>query len=487
MINLYSVNATTNAMRLLKQANLKLTADEGSPIHILNKATSQQSVLDSSITDEQFFQNLPQITALKQPVAGTGESNIVVDTAAGAESIRVEDHEPTLFALKRTISQRCAGMLDFSRNVIQPFVQEVLKNNQISPVEEVKEDWQLVPVDTDPCINEPVVQALISKLSNPTGAGFNHDPIEVAVPDVVDVPETGRKSFDQLINTLLTELGWSMSEALRVMCAGNAIIPNSAIAPGYMKQNVLFLLLSAYYLENPWPNTGVSLDRWKTLMTKAHYSYCGWVYLYAEAIVVRTKLGNIVYSYDADKKQVFICQEAMDDYLNSHGSVEALLGALYQLDDGDTTASTNKASLLEKQDAYVAAWDRRSSIRRMGADTDWLTTNRQSLKMAFALAIDTLDPAYLSSIGENKQLTPAEAKTAVNSAIDHLFTRGTTDITAFIIRTACCEVFGEYDLCALMLCIHEGMVEGQKPDAIASGWIANYILDWLLMGILIEQ
>lgn len=486
MINLYSVNATTNAMRLLKQANMRLSADEGSPIALLNKATNQGSVLDSAITDEQFFQTLPQITALRQPAHGTGEDNVVVDTAAGAESIRVEDHEPTLYELKRMISQRCAGMLDFSRNVIQPFVQDVLKNNQIVPVSEVKEDWQLVPVDTDPCINEPIVQALINKLGNPTGMGFTHDPLELSVPDVIDVPETGRKSFDQLVNNLLTELGLSMSEAVRTMCAGNSVVPNSAQAPHYMKQNVLFLLLSAYFLENPWANSGVSIDRWKTLLTKTHYSYCGWVYLYAEAVVVRTKLGNIVYSYDANDKKVYICQEALDSYLNDNGTVEALLGALYLLDDGDTKASTNKASLLEKHDAYVAAWDRRSSIRRMAADTDWLTTNRQSMKTAFNLSIDTLDPDYLSSIGENKKLTPQEAKLACASSIDHLFNRSTTDITAFIIRTACCEVFGEYELSNLMLSIHEGMIEGQKPDAVASTWITNYVLDWLLQGVLIE-
>jgi len=160
---------------------------------------------------------------------------------------------------------------------------------------------------------------------------------------------------------------------------------------------------------------------------------------------------------------------------------------LYLLDDGDTTASTNKQSLLDKQDAYVAAWDRRSSIRRMAADTDWLTTNRQAMKTAFNLSIDTLDPDYLSSIGESKKLTPQEAKLACASSIDHLFTRSTSDITAFIIRTACCEVFGEYDLSNLMLSIHEGMIEGQKPDAVASTWITNYVLDWLLQGVLIEE
>ena len=48
MIRLYSLNACTNALRILKQSGLRLSADVDSPISVLNKATSQQSVLDSA-------------------------------------------------------------------------------------------------------------------------------------------------------------------------------------------------------------------------------------------------------------------------------------------------------------------------------------------------------------------------------------------------------------------------------------------------------
>lgn len=485
MINQFSLNACTNGLTLLKQHNLRLSADVDSPIAVLNKATNQQSVMDSTITDEQFYQQLPNITALRQPVQGNDEASVITDGAAGATVLNVEDHEPTLFELKKMAIGQCQGLLDFARNVAQPFIQEVVKNNDIKPMEGVKEDWALVPVDIDPAINEPVVQAFINRLDNPAGAGFTHDRIDARVPDSVEVPETGKASYDRLVGKLLTELGWTVSEALREMVEPMTVVPNSDKAPSYVKRHILFMLLSAYYLENPWPDSGLSSDKWKTQFTRLHYTLVGWVYLYAEAIVTRVKLGNIVFSYDAQNKQVFICQEAMDKYLEQHGTVEALLGAVYTMDDGNP-GSTQMDKLLENQDVYTRAWSDRSSVRRMEADTDWLRTNRAALKTAFALAIDALDPGYLGA-GAEGQLTPAMAKTAVNGAIDHLFTRATTDVTEFIIRTACGEVFGEYDASSLLLSIHLGMIKGVKPEDTANDWIINYVLDWMLTGILVEK
>lgn len=484
MIRLYSLNACTNALRILKQNGIRLSVDADSPVAILNKATNHQSVLDSTITDEQFFQEIPNITALAQPAQGTGENSVISDGAAGTHVLNIEDHEPTLFELKKMAVGRCAGMLDFSRNVVQPFIQNVIQNNNSVPVEEVKEDWALIPVDSDPSINEPVVQALINRLDNPTGAGFTHDRIEAHVPDVLEQPETGKATFDRLVGRLLEELGLSVSDAARLLVEPLKIVPNSDQAPNEVKKNVLFLLLSAYWLDNPWENSGLNSEKWKTQFQRAHYSLCGWLYLYAEAIIIRVKLGNIVFSYDNQGKQVFICQEAFEDYVSSGGTVEALLGAVYSLDNGVDAATTKKA-LLDNSAEYTEAWVQRSAIRRLDTDNEWLHHNRESLKVAFSAAIDVLDPGYLNA-GGAEQRTPADVKKGVNSAIDQLFGKNTVDITEFIIQISSGEVFGEYDAANLLTAIHHGMIKGVKPEITASDWMINYAMNWILAGVLIE-
>ena len=486
MINLYSLNAVTNAMKLAKQHQVRLEADVDSPVGLLTKATTQQSVFDTQITDEEFFQSLPDITALKTPQSGTGEASVIADTAAGPETLNVEDHEPTLFELKRMAIQRCQGMLDFARNVIQPFVQLVIQNNQGIENQAVSEEWALVPAGMDPPLNSPVVQALIDSVENPLGNGTTHPAVKANVPADIELPETGSKAYDDLVKELLNALGWSINEAVRTMLEGNMLSPVSDQAPHNLKRNILFMLLSGYYLEMPWKDSGLNSGQWKAQMLPLHYSYIGWVYAYTQNIVTRIKTGNIVFGYDNVEKKVYICQEVMDDYLEKGGSVEALLGAIYQLDEGDTNVSTRVASLLEKQKDYIAAWGHRSAIQRAKLDNSWVTRNRQSLKQAFNVAIDATDPELFWRGQDGQVATPEFVKKSTASFIDSFFTTDTTDITEFVIKVSATEVFGEYELSKLMLDIHRGMIANRQPDEVATDWMINYVLDWICGGVVIS-
>ncbi|EBG5619620.1 hypothetical protein OHI49_002228 [Salmonella enterica] len=486
MINLYSLNAVTNAMKLAKQHQVRLEADVDSPVGLLTKATTQQSVFDTQITDEEFFQSLPDITALKTPQAGTGEASVIADTAAGPETLNVEDHEPTLFELKRMAIQRCQGMLDFARNVIQPFVQLVIQNNQGIENQAVSEEWALVPAGMDPALNSPVVQALIDSVENPLGNGTTHPAVKANVPADIELPETGSKAYDDLVKELLNALGWNINEAVRNMLEGNMLSPVSDQAPHNLKRNILFMLLSGYYLEMPWKDSGLNSGQWKAQMLPLHYSYIGWVYAYTQNIVTRIKTGNIVFGYDNVEKKVYICQEVMDDYLEKGGSVEALLGAIYQLDEGDTNVSTRVASLLEKQKDYIAAWGHRSAIQRAKLDSSWVTRNRQSLKQAFNVAIDATDPELFWRGQDGQVATPEFVKKSTASFIDSFFTTDTTDITEFVIKVSATEVFGEYELSKLMLDIHRGMIANRQPDEVATDWMINYVLDWICGGVVIS-
>lgn len=486
MINLYSLNAVTNAMKLAKQHQIRLEADVDSPVGLLTKATTQQSVFDTQITDEEFFQSLPDITALKTPQSGTGEASVIADTAAGPETLNVEDHEPTLFELKRMAIQRCQGMLDFARNVIQPFVQLVIQNNQGIENQAVSEEWALVPAGMDPALNSPVVQALIDSVENPLGNGTTHPAVKANVPADIELPETGSKAYDDLVKELLNALGWNINEAVRNMLEGNMLSPVSDQAPHNLKRNILFMLLSGYYLEMPWKDSGLNSGQWKAQMLPLHYSYIGWVYAYTQNIVTRIKTGNIVFGYDNVEKKVYICQEVMDDYLEKGGSVEALLGAIYQLDEGDTNVSTRVASLLEKQKDYIAAWGHRSAIQRAKLDSSWVTRNRQSLKQAFNVAIDATDPELFWRGEDGQVATPELIKRSTASFIDSFFTTDTTDITEFVIKVSATEVFGEYELSKLMLDIHRGMIANRQPDEVATDWMINYVLDWICGGVVIS-
>ncbi|MGK7530214.1 hypothetical protein, partial [Salmonella enterica] len=140
--------------------------------------------------------------------------------------------------------QRCQRMLDYARNVIQPFVQLVIQNNQGIENQAVSEEWALVPAGMDPALNSPVVHALIDSVENPLGNGTTHPAVKANVPADIELPETGSKAYDDLVKELLNALGWSINEAVRNMLEGNMLSPVSDQAPHNLKRNILFMLLS---------------------------------------------------------------------------------------------------------------------------------------------------------------------------------------------------------------------------------------------------
>jgi hypothetical protein len=487
VINQYSLNAATNAMLLAKQSNLNITADEGSPIGLLNKATPSSSVYDSTITDEVFYQNLANATKVPKATSGTGEEAVVVDTAADTIVLRVDDHEPTLFEVKNMAVQRVNGMIDFARNVVQPFVDDVIKNMSIAPVKETSEDWNLEPIGMEASIDDPLVHALIKSVATPTAHSYNRGAADIKVPEGIAPPESGSRALDDLVAKLLNEKGWNVGEALSRMVEPFNLSPAAPEAPNVAKDQVLFMLLASYYVDNPWEGSGVSATKWENVLNSIFYSTVSWTYLFAQDIVSRTDAGQVVYSFDSATKTVYVCQEAFEKFLEDGGTTEALLGAIYASDDGDPKASLLGGSIIENIDKYNQAWERRSAVSRMKEDTDWLSTNRQSLKSAFNVAIGNADAETFARNVAGDLMSTDEIRLSVNSSIDHLFNRDSTDIAAFAIRTAAADVFGEYEISSLLMSIHEGMTAGADPSQVASDWAANYVIDWLLMGVLVDK
>ncbi|WP_201790850.1 hypothetical protein, partial [Escherichia coli] len=115
----------------------------------------------------------------------------------------------------------------------------------------------------------------------------------------------------------------------------------------------------------------------------------------------------------------------MDDYLEKGGIVEALLGAIYLMDEGDYNVSARVASLLENQKTYVEAYNRRAIIVQKRNELDWVSRNRQALKNAFSIAIDQLDQAYIDN--SDWPRTRQDVKVGVMSACDFFFVNADED------------------------------------------------------------
>ncbi|MGL5223495.1 MAG: hypothetical protein ACRC8I_11335, partial [Plesiomonas shigelloides] len=476
-----SVNAATGVLTLLKQHGYKLVADVGSPIDILNRATNTALVYDNTITDEQFLQRLSDMSKVKRPESGTGEDSVVADTPLGTEALRIDDHEPTLFDLRRMSVQRCSGMLDFGRNVVQPFIQQVLSGMDNAQAAEVTEDWELVPVVTDPILGEPVIQALISRLERPQDHNFSYERFPAKVPSEIPAPVTGKKAYDDLVGRLLGEMAMTPSQAMSEVLFDHTTNPISELSYLEVRKYAIALLLAAFYHDNPWPDSGVSITAWRTMMLTIMNAAASWLWRFGHVQEAIVKTGTVVRYYDRTEKKVFINSGAFEKFVGMGGTPECLLGAIYQLDDGGPqTISLLADELVKNSEMHMAAWDRRSSLRRMEADTDWLRNNRNAMKVAMTEAINVIDEELLP---EGKE----QALRAACSAIDCLFTAQTSDVTEFIMQIACNSVFIEYDVYRLLEAVHRGVVNGETPEAAATDWMIDYYLDYTLAGVLIEK
>lgn len=481
MINKYTLNAISNAMRVVKLHNVTLNVEDTSPVGLLNLAVDPQGIYNHSITDEEFYGRLEAITAAKQPEKGTGEQTVFVDSELSPVALSIDDHEVTLHDLKQMAINRCWGMLDFSRNVMQPFVQDVMKNMVISDHHGVVEDWTIVPVPLDSCLKEPIVDAIINAVKNPTGNGFTHETFAVSVPDTLAMPETGSRNYDTLLRKLVEESGLSFVGVVKDMLGESIISPAAGDAYKEVKRKVLHLLLAAHYIENPWQDSGLSSFSWESTFNKLFYTLVGWVYSYISEYAVNVEVGRIVIASSAMDKTVTVCQEAFDNFISSGGCPECLFGAIYESEEG-ATSSLLASGLLKDQVRYVEAWKRRSEITAISETTNWLVKNRDAMKKAVCVAIDNLEPGYYKNVHASADKAKEQCCNHINVALNS----DTDDLTRVAI--ACAGVlFKEYQCEMLTRSVHAAMLENRDPGEAAREWIIEYVLDWILGGFYVDN
>lgn len=480
MINVYSFNAITQAMDLAKANNLKIVTCQDSPVDLLNRAASGPSLLNAAITDEEFIHRLPDELKIGA-VLGEAKEVAYVKDGGHASLVPISEHEMTLRELVKMATARLSGLLDFSRNVAQPFVRSVIEQINEPAVAEVQEEWSLVPVALDSIFDAPVVQGLLKSVPNLSVASYEYDALEgLKVPDNLPVPVTGSKAYDDLIVILLNDLKTTPTELMTKAIVGGGVNPYRPESWRYVKEHVATMLLAAFYVENPWEGSGVTSTKWDVYLPRVSVANIAWLMAYLNQLNEKVKAGQTVLSIDGDAMNVYVCQEVFSAYIEQGGCAEALLGAVYTQESEDAgPVSTNIAYLLEQQNELVAAWSRRSAVTKAAMDTDWVNAHRTNLKNSFYQQIGAAEAGHLG-------FAPDVARKQCSESIDKCFGRQTADITEFAIEVAARDVFGDESVGRILKAIHRGMKDGVEPDVAARDELVEYVLDWVLGSLYVE-
>lgn len=480
MINVYSFNAITQAMDVAKANNLKVVTCQDSPVDLLNRAASGPSLLNADITDEEFIHRLPDELKIGA-ILGEGKEVAFVKDGAHSSLVPISEHEMTLKELVKMASGRIAGLLDFSRNVAQPFIRSVIEQiNEPAPTE-VVEEWSLVPIALDSIFDAPVVQGMLKSVPNLQVASYEYDRLDgLQVPANLPVPVTGSKAYDDLIVILLNDLKVTPAELMTQAIAGCGMNPFRPEAWRVVKERVATMLLAAYYVENPWADSGITSTKWDLYLPRVSVANIAWLMTYLNQLNDKVKAGQTVLSIDGDSMNVYVCQEVYSVYVEQGGCAEALLGAVYSQEDEDGgPVSTNAAYLLENQNQLVSAWSRRSAVSKAAQETDWVNLHRTNLKNSFYQQIGAAEQGHLGF--------PADvARKQCSESIDKCFGRQTTDITEFAIEVAARDVFGDESVGRILKAIHRGMKDGVEPDVAARDEVVEYVLDWVLGSLYLE-
>lgn len=480
MISDFTFNAVTKPLLLTKAKKLKLSAIKDSPVELLNKAGVTPLMYSAKVTDEEFFAQLPNELKVGAILGESKEVSFVGSNGVSAQMIPVSEHEMTLTELVKMATGRVDQLFNFSRNIVQPFIQQVLENFNQPQEQQISEDWHLSPVAIDVALINPVVTGLMSQSADPHRLPHEFEPVNYSkVPADLPVPKTGSQAYDGILAQLLEANNTTPAELMTELFAGKDISPYRPQAFTIVSRRIAQLLLVAYYEENPWPNSGVSSAAWTAMLSLLRTTLKGWIARFVRQIDERVKLGQLVYDMNPDTRVVHICQELMDEYTNQGGSPEAVYGALY-LQDDNKDASTNIKSLLENQEKYVEAWSRRSAVKKAAVDTDWLSTNKTAMKNAFMTAVNAMEDGVLDG------LTKQAAIRGAYEEIDSRFNRQISDITAFIIRVACHKVFVDEAAERIVQAIHRGMCDNIAPDEAARDEMTEYVLDWILSGVAVN-
>jgi hypothetical protein len=479
MINQHSLDAITNAMRLLSTSGARLNPVKGSAIDMLNIATNAHLVYNTNINDEEFFAGFQASTGLPRP-ASEGAGYLDGENT-GVGILNIDDHEATLHDLRKTYERLTEGLLSFSRNNMQSMLNRVLKN--FNPVEEAEltESWTIVPLVPEKLLIEPLVETLLAGLTDLTGVPQYIEPIQgLNVPEGLPLPETGSASYNGMVTQLLKELGETPSGVLAGLARGDAVSPAAPRAYELVRRRVLELLLIAYFHDHPWEGSGLRLIEWEYKTRNCMHQIIAWIKRYIECLLVDASTGLIIRSYDVPTRTVFIIDTVLEDYVQRGGVAEAIYGLIYLREDGDSRFSGSVENVLAEQAKLLESWERHAIIRRKENRDDWRTINSRALKDAFRVAISSEETSDEDlRLGEGR--TRDTVMRDLFQRID-IFVRAVAqdvDLTSFVIELIG-DAFVEPVGAKLLERIHQVKLAGGNAEEAATDWMIDYVLDGLL-------
>lgn len=479
MLSDITFQAIAPAHLKLKELALALSVEPNSPLAMLNESAHTPLLGLSSINDEEFFQQFPEsvmrdtITGLTEPFEMSYQDDDKVIIPATGE------HELIHNELRQMGRTRTAELFDYSRNVMQPFVAAVIDGYAEPTSTDLAEKWSIVDISLNEAYLDPVVEALLGQFHNPLSIPWDKPKSRAAarIEGELELPTTGRATFDNLLRSIMEDMGLSVKEVLIKLFSEDI---NSPYKPDAWLKAPLRLaqwLLIQYYEKHPWENCGLSGLEWETFCLEYRNALTGWIASYVNNLGELISSNVLVMGINEDTREIYVVSDVYRKFQSDHGGdAAAIYGAAYLTEGERSLPNYMLTTFVEHMDDCRNAWQRQVSIQEAKLNENWQQDARKHMKRSFNTALDAFDDAYLPD-----DVVKSELRSKIGSLIDERLDRySMEDPTLLIIRIASETLFAHTDAGWVNEEIHKHMSLGMPGDEAASQVLIDYTLNWIM-------
>ena len=480
MISEVTFNAIAGAAEKLKTMSVGLSVEQNTAMSMLSDSANTPLIGMTSITDAEFYMQFPDSLNRDSITGSTEPYELMLQDGEKVIMPTVGDHEIVMQALSKMGRQRTGELRDYSRNIVQPFVSTIVDGYAEPNPSELAEQWCIVDVAIHPAYLNPLVESLLGQFGDIRNWEISTGDLTVKVPTDLQIPSTGRASFDDLISGLLTSMSMSPSDALiKLFSDGteNPYGPDSWIkAPLHLAQ----WLLINYYESSPWDDSGLSGLSWETFCTQYKDALTGWIHNYVRNMSELIDSNTLVMGTNFERREIFVVTDVYRDFITKHaGTVETIYGAMYLLEDGVALNNYMLDTFVSRAAECEQAWARQVSIVENQLNSNWVVSAREHMKASFNEALDSLDDGILPD-DVSKSTVGKKCNVLIDERLDRF---SMEDPTLLIIGIVGDAVF-DYTDCGWMLSeIHKRMCLGMDGSEAATQVAIDYTVSWTLSSI----
>lgn len=479
MISEITFQSIAPAHLKLKELALALSAEPNSPLAMLNESANTPLLGLSSINDEEFFQQFPEsvmrdtITGMTEPfeMAYQDDDKVIIPATG--------EHELVLNELRQMGRTKTAELFDYARNVMQPFVTSVIDGYAEPTASDLAEKWSIVDISLNQAYLDPVVEALLGQFSDPTSLGWEMPASkgQVRIEGDLELPVTGRASFDALLHGLLEDMGLSVKEVMLKLFSED--LSNPYVSDAWLKAPLRLAqwLMIQYFEKSPWENCGMSGLDWETFCLNYRNALTGWIARYVTNLGEMISTDVLLMGIKEDVREIYVVSDVYRKFQAEHGGdASAIYGAVYLTEGDNPLPNYMLKTFVERMSDCRNAWERQVSIQESKLNDSWQQDARMHMKRSFNVALDSFDDAYLPD-----NVVKSELRIKIGELVDSRLDRYTMeDPTLLIIRIASETLFAHTDAGWVTEEIHKHMSLGMSGDEAATQALIDYALSWIL-------